>query len=99
MADNNGNPVPDANVVIMNDNGVVVFRTQTNLTGNVTFDYPGEVTMIAIQKEGYQSDFIVIPKIPDKWVSDIYNSALSGFATGIATAVIGYFRVKKKKRR
>ncbi len=96
VTDNRGNPVADADVVVMHD-GAVVFTIQTNRTGQVTFGYPGETTMIKAQKVGYQSDFVVIPKIPDKWIRDGYNSALSSIATAIVTAVVGYLLARKKK--
>lgn len=93
-------PVEDAEVSIMKD-GTNITAIHTDSRGQAVCDYLGEVTIIVVQKTGFDSSYpIPIPKMPDAWVRSLLISVGSAIIGGLIT-VFGthVLRERKKLRR
>ena len=84
------NPVENAQVSVKRDADVIKsYYTDNN--GQATVEYVGEVTIIEISKDGFDSDIQALPHAPDKWVRDRYWSILSGIISCIIADVTVFF--------
>ena len=89
-------PVEDAEVSIMKD-GTNITVIHTDSRGQAVCDYLGEVTIIVVQKTGFDSSYpIPIPKIPDTWVRSLLISVGSAIVGGLIT-VFGTYMLRERK--
>jgi hypothetical protein len=92
-------PVENAQVSVKKD-GDLIANYYTDSKGQTTAEYVGEVTIIEVSKDGFDSDIQAIPHAPDKWVRDQYWSIISGIITGVVVSFITYrFQNKPTKRK
>jgi len=61
----------------------------------VTFECPGEVTIIIISKDSYTPAMKVIPRIPNHW----FMAPLTGMIVGILVDIIVFFFLFKWKKK
>ncbi len=88
-------PVEGAEVVATKDSQNVTVYTDFN--GQAFFPYFGEVTVITVQKTGFDSSYpVAIPQMPDAWVRNLLISLGSGIVGGLIT-VFGTFMLREKK--
>lgn len=92
-------PVENAQVSIKRDADLIMsYHTDNN--GQTTVEYVGEVTIIEVSKDGFDSQIQALPHAPDKWVIDRYWSIISGIISGVAVFFITYrFQNKSTKRK
>jgi len=89
-------PVEDAEVSIMKD-GTNITVVHTDSRGQAVCDYLGEVTIIVVQKTGFDSSYpIPIPKMPDAWVRSLLTSVGSAIVGGLV-AVFGTYMLRERK--
>ncbi len=91
-------PVVNATVNIIYG-GVTVFNPLTNQSGQVAFQYPGEPTILRVEKEGYGTGFAVIPHSPVPWVREqttAYVVAFTSSAFGALLGSLGTFFITKR---
>lgn len=87
-------PVDNAEVTVRKD-GASLISLQTDSKGQVSFEYPGEPTIITVEKEAFKNSMKVIPKLPDAWVRDLSVSGIIGPLIG---AVITYRLAKRNEK-
>jgi len=89
-------PVEDDEVSIMKD-GTNITVIHTDSRGQAVCDYLGEVTIIVVQKTGFDSSYpIPIPKMPDAWVRSLLISVGSAIIGGLIT-VFGTYMLRERK--
>jgi len=89
-------PVEDAEVSIMKD-GTNITVIHTDSRGQAVCDYLGEVTIIVVQKTGFESSYpIPIPMMPDAWIRTLLISFGSGIVGGLIT-VFGTYMLRERK--
>jgi hypothetical protein len=82
-----GQPIEAATVsVSLNGNHLVDLPTSNS--GQVSFEYPGEATIIVISASTYTSVMVVIPKVPVAWISDTTTSLIVAIVSGVIAAAI-----------
>ena len=82
-----GQPIPSATVSIsLNGNHLVDLAT--NALGQVSFDYPGETTIIVVSSGGYSSELVVLPNVPDAWSRDTIISIAVAVVSGLLVAYL-----------
>ena len=81
-------PVRNATVNVIYG-GTTVYTPLTNQTGQVAFQYPGEPTILRVEKEGYDAGFAVIPHSPAQWVRDRTTAYVVAFTSSAFGALLG----------
>jgi hypothetical protein len=82
-----GQPIGGATVsVSLNENHLVDLAT--NNGGQVSFEYPGETTIIVVSGGNYTPEMAVIPRVPDAWILNTIMSLIAGVVSGLIVAAI-----------
>lgn len=90
-------PVEGAEVVATKDSQNVTVFTDSN--GQTSFPYFGGVTVITVQKTGFNPSYpIAIPRMPDSWVMNLLISLGSAVVGGLIT-VFGTFMLRERKEK
>lgn len=90
-------PVEGAKVSIMKDGMEVTLYT--DLQGQTSFEFFGEVTIVIAEKTGIDpSTPVAIPKAPAKWVRDTQGSLVIGVISGIVGSIATHIFQRKKKQ-
>jgi len=78
----------------------------TNKTGQVSFEYPGEATIILVSKSIYTPLMKVYPHEPQAWVSALGNDLIASSVGGVISGLVvdklkrkGETKSKKRTRR
>ncbi len=80
-------PIQGATVsVSLNGNHLVDLAT--NALGQVSFDYPGETTIIVVSSGSYTSELVVLPNVPDAWPRDTVMSITVAVVSGLIVAFL-----------
>jgi hypothetical protein len=93
-------PVRNATVNII-FGGATVYNPRTNQTGQVAFQYPGEPTILRVEKDGYDTGFAVVPHAPAQWVREQTTAYVVGFessAFGALLSILGTFLITRKRQ-
>jgi hypothetical protein len=89
-------PVEGATVSV-SLNGAHLIDLPTDAAGMASFEYPGETTIVVVKGGLYTPAMVVIPRVPDRWVMELFNglvlATISGIASGVAVA---YLRVTSR---
>lgn len=84
-----------AAIVGVSKDGSKLIDLYTDEDGLVITEYPGEVTIITVRKEGYSSVMKVVPRLPVKWIMGI----ITGIGLASVSAGINYWFLKKRKKK
>jgi hypothetical protein len=80
-------PVENATVSVYKDSGFINdYYTDNN--GETSITYVGEVTVIKVNKEGFDGTVEAIPQVPDKYVRDQNNAIIGGLVSGISSSIL-----------
>ena len=82
-------PVEGAKVSTRKD-GTFIFDYYTNIEGQTTIEYVGEVTIIEISKSDFKTAIEAIPHAPAKWVRDQNIAMLVGAVGGVVGSLTTY---------
>ena len=92
----NGTTIEGAIVKILKDG--LNFNVTTQIDGIAKFEYPGATTIIFVSKDGYRdADPVVIPKIPDEWVTVKNYQVITWIVTLLASWAPAFYIYKKRK--
>lgn len=93
----NGTPVDEALISVQKDG--LDFNVTTKPDGTAIFEYPGATTVISVSKDGYSNPTpVVIPKIPDEWVSVRNYQYATWLVMLLATAIPLVFATLQERR-
>ncbi len=82
-------PVEGAKVSLRKD-GTHIFDYYTNIDGQTTIEYVGEVTIIEVSKSDFKSSLEAIPDSPEPWVSGMLIAMLVAIVGGVAVSLTTY---------
>ena len=82
-------PVEGAKVSLRKD-GTRIFDYYTNINGQTTIEYVGEVTIIEVSKSDFKSSLEAIPDSPEPWVSGMLIAMLVAIVGGVAVSLTTY---------
>ena len=92
------NETPIEGVIIKISKDGLNFNVTTQLDGIAKFEYPGATTVIFVSKDGYRdAEPMVIPKIPDEWVTVRNYQLITWVITLLASWVPAFYIYKKRK--
>jgi hypothetical protein len=89
--------IQDAKVTISKD-GSKITDLFTDENGLARFEYPGETTIVEVDKEGYRSVMKVIPHTPSEWFVGIVSSIIGGSIVAFIDRLIPKRKGKFRKR-
>lgn len=90
----NKTPLEGAKIEALKDGGLSINKT-TDAGGLATFPYMGATTVIYASRDGYaNADPVVIPQIPDWWVTTRNNNYIASMLSALTLIVttVGVFR-------
>lgn len=90
-------PVQGAKVSLRKD-GVYIYDYYTNASGQVLVEYLGEVTIIEVNKTGFETALEAIPPNPPKWVRNSIISIVTGIISAVVGSVMMYTLQERRKR-
>jgi len=82
-----GGPVGGATVSISKD-GDHLFDLTTDGSGEASFKYPGETTILIVSGGAYTPQMKVIPGVPGSWIRETAIGLVLGIASGAAVMAI-----------
>ena len=88
-------PVEGAKLSLRKD-GTHLFDYYTNIDGQTTIEYVGEVTIIAVSKSDFKTSIEAIPDAPEPWVRNMFISMLVSIVINVVGGLTVYMLTIKR---